>query len=112
LPEDVASSTKAHYRGPADFLIEIASPNDDTREKIPFYSGLGMRELLIIDRYPWSLELFRHDGHELALAARSSAEQGDVVASAILPLTFQLLPAQPRPQIRIVEIGGQRKWTL
>jgi Uma2 family endonuclease len=112
LPGNTAEEFEAHFRGPADFLIEIVSPHDNTRKKIAFYSALGVRELLIIDRHPWSLELFRHDGHELARAARTSAEQGEVVASAILPLTFQLLPAQPRPQIRIAEIGGQRVWVL
>jgi hypothetical protein len=45
-------------------------------------------------------------------AARSSLERSDVIASAALPLSFQILPAQPRPQIRIVEIGGQRKWNV
>jgi Uma2 family endonuclease len=112
LPGNLAEKFKAHYRGPADFLVEIVSPNDDTREKIPFYSSLGVRELLIIDRYPWSLELFRHNGKELVLAGQSTAETSDILASAVLPLSFQLLPAEPRPQIRIVELGGPRDWTL
>lgn len=111
LPGNLAEKFKAHYRGPADFLVEVVSANDDTREKIPFYSALGVRELLIIDRYPWSLELYRYNGSELALVAQSSLEKSDVIASAIVPLRFQLLPAQPSPQIRITEIGGQREWS-
>ena len=75
-------------------------------------SLLGVRELLVVDRYPWSLELLRHNGNELILAGRSSVEKSDVIASAIVPLSFQLLPAEPRPQIRILEIGGPRAWSV
>jgi Uma2 family endonuclease len=109
---NLAEKFKAHYRGPADFLVEIVSANDDTREKIPFYSMLGVRELLVIDRFPWSLELYRYNGSELVLAAQSGVEKSELVASAVLPLSFQLLPAQPRPQIRIAETGGPREWSV
>ncbi len=111
LAGNPAEKFKAHYRGSADFLVEIISPDDNAREKIPFYSLLGVRELLIIDRYPWSLELYRHNGKELALAAQSSLEKSELVASTVLPLNFQLLPAEPRPQIRITEANGRREWS-
>ncbi|MGA2257299.1 MAG: Uma2 family endonuclease [Thermoguttaceae bacterium] len=112
LPGSQAQAFEAHYRGPADFLVEIVSPHDNARDKIPFYGLLGVHELLIIDRYPWTLELYRHNGNELVLVARSSSAQSELVASAILPLSFQLLPAQPKPQIRIAETGGPREWCL
>jgi Uma2 family endonuclease len=112
LAGNTAQVFEANICGPADFLVEIVSPDDNSRKKIPFYSRLGVRELLIIDRFPWSLELYRHNGSELVLAARSSVENGDVVASAIVPLSFQLLAAPGRPQIRITEIGGQREWNV
>jgi Uma2 family endonuclease len=110
LSGNTAQVFEAHIRGPADFLVEIVSPNDKTRDKFAFYGGLGVRELLVIDRQPWSLELYRHNGSELVLAGRSSVSQCDVIASAVLPLSFQLFPAQPRPEIRIAEIGGVRTW--
>ncbi len=112
LPGGKAQAFESHFLGPADFLIEIISPSDTTREKIAFYSLLGVRELLIIDRYPWSLELYRHNGSELVLAARSSLEDSEVIASSILPLSFQILTARPRPQIHIMEIDGQREWSV
>jgi Uma2 family endonuclease len=112
LPGNLAEEFEAHYRGPADFLVEIVSPHDNSREKIPFYGLLGVREVLIIDRYPWSLELYRHNGKELALAAQSSVRDGEIIASAVVPLRFQLLPAQPRPQIRITDVGSGREWSV
>jgi hypothetical protein len=66
--------------------------------------------LLLIDRYPWSLELYRHNGNELALAGQSSADRSDVFASTVLSLSFQLVPAQPRPEIHIAELVGERSW--
>jgi Uma2 family endonuclease len=102
---------EAHICGPADFLVEIVSPGDKSREKLDFYGDLRVRELLLIDRYPWSLELYRHNGSELVPAGRSSAEHSEVIASAVLPISFQLLSAAPRPEIRMAEIGGARTWT-
>ena len=110
LSGNTAQVFEAHICGPADFLVEIVSPNDKTRDKFDFYGGLGVRELLVIDRQPWSLELYRLSGNELVPAGRSSVPQSDVIASAVLPLSFQLFPAQPRPEIRIAEIGGLRTW--
>ena len=51
--------------GAADFLVEIISPGERTREKIPFYSSLGVVELLIVDRDPWTLELYRQQNGQL-----------------------------------------------
>ncbi len=110
LSGNTAQVFEAHICGPADFLVEIVSPSDKTRDKFDFYGGLGVRELLLIDRQPWSLELYRLSGNELVPAGRSSVSQSDVIASAVLPLSFQLFPAQPRPEIRIAEIGGVRTW--
>ena len=45
--------------GAADFVVEITSPGDRTYEKIPFYSP-GVRELLVVNRQTWTLELYRH----------------------------------------------------
>jgi Uma2 family endonuclease len=111
LAGNKAQVLEAYIFGPADFLIEIVSPDDKSRDKLEFYAELGVRELLIIDRYPWSLELYRHNGSELVLAGQSSLSQSEVFASNILPISFQLLPAEPRPEIHIAEIGGARTWT-
>jgi Uma2 family endonuclease len=112
LTETKAEQYEAHYRGAADFLVEIVSPGDRTREKIPFYSQLGVRELLIVDRQPWSLELYRLSEGQLQLAARSTASDGEVISSNVVPLTFQLLPGEPRPQIQAVHTESGRKWAI
>jgi Uma2 family endonuclease len=110
LKGNTAQVFEAHIRGPADFLVEIVSAGDKSRDKFDFYGELGVRELLLIDRYPWSLELYRHNGSELVLAGRSDLQQGEVIDSTVLPLNFRLLPAEPRPEIHIAEAGGSRTW--
>ena len=109
LAGNAAEVFEAHIRGPADFLVEIVSPGDKSRDKLEFYAELGVRELLIIDRYSWSLELYRLSGGRLVLAGQSSIQQSDVFASAVLAVSFQLVAAQPRPEIHIAELGGPRK---
>jgi Uma2 family endonuclease len=107
-----AEASEAHFRGPADFLVEVISPGDRTREKLPFYARLGVRELLVIDRQPWAIDLYRLEGAELRQAGRSTCEGGEILTSQTIPLTFQLLPGQPRPQIRVVHSGSGRSWLV
>jgi Uma2 family endonuclease len=112
LAETKAEQYEVHYRGAADFLAEIVSPGDRSRETIPFYSRLGVRELLIVDRQPWVLELYRLEVGQLQLAGQSTTAGGEVLASNVVPLTFQLLPGDPRPQIRVAHAESDRVWLI
>ena len=47
LRDGKAINCGTHWQGAADFLVEIISPGERTREKIPFYSSLGVVELLV-----------------------------------------------------------------
>src|SRR4029079_3300306 len=61
LKNSQAQSHATFWTGPIDFLVEVVSPGDRSRKKLPFYSKIGAREVLIIDRNPWRLTLYRHD---------------------------------------------------
>lgn len=111
------SGTKAvnygtYWRGAADFLVEIISPGERTREKIPFYGGLGVVELLIIDRDPWTLELYRHQDGQLQMVGQSTLAAPDVLASQTVGLMFQLLPGDPRPQIQVTHTATAQQWQI
>ena len=101
-----------HWQGAADFLVEIISPGERTREKIPFYSGIGVVELLVIDRDPWSLELYRHENGQLTKAGQSTLAAPDVLESRTVGLTIQLLPGEPRPQIQAMHPASGRQWVF
>ena len=112
LRESQARNHDTHWCGPADFLVEITSPGDRTHEKLPFYSRLGVREVLIVDRDPWALELLRWREGSLVLVGRSTAEEGGKLASEIVPLEFELAAAKPRPAIRVVQLTSERTWEV
>ena len=107
-----AVSCGTHWRGAADFLVEIISPGERTRDKIPFYSSLGVVELLIIDRDPWALELYRHQNGQLEKIGQSTLAAPEVLASQTVGLTFQLLPGETRPQIQVTHPATARQWDI
>jgi len=107
-----AENHGTYWRGAADFLAEITSPDDRVREKLPFYSRLGVRELLLVDRSSWTLELYRWGEGELRLVGQSRASAGEVLRSAVVPLQFQLVPASPRPRIEVTATETGRCWSV
>ena len=107
-----AENHGTYWRVAADFLAEITSPDDRVREKLPFYSRLGVRELLLVDRPSWTLELYRWQEGELRLAGQSRASAGDVLRSEVVPLQFQLVPADPRPRIEVTASETGRRWSV
>lgn len=107
-----AKDCDTHYCGGPDFLIEIVSAHDHSREKLPFYGQIGVREVMIIDRDPWCLELYRLEGGELRLIGKSRLDELAELTSAVVPLSFRLLPGQPRPQIEVAHRDGVQRWTV
>ncbi len=74
LNSGTAVNHDTHWTGAADFVVEITSPGDRTHEKVPFYSRLGVRELLIVDRQSWTLELYRQQAGGLEKVGQSGRE--------------------------------------
>jgi Uma2 family endonuclease len=112
LKDGQAEDRQSHWVGPADFLVEIVSPEDRTREKLPFYSALGVRELLIVDRQPWALELYRRHEGALGLIAKAQPDDGQRLASDVVPLEFQLVAGDARPRILVGHPLSGRMWRL
>ncbi len=107
-----AQNQGTHWLGGPDFAVEVISRNDRTRQKFAYYAKLGIRELLIVDRYPWALELHRlmADG-TYQLAGRSSVERPDILTSQILPLCFRLEAGEERPVILVIHADGVQTWS-
>lgn len=112
LDGNPAKNCDTHWCGGPDFLVEILSRNDLARDKRGFYAGIGVRELLIVDRDPWALELYRLANGRLDQAGRSTPDQPDVLTSTVLPLTFQLVPGPKRPQIEVAWSAGGQTWLV
>ena len=56
-----AIDRKSHWFGGPELAIEIVSPGDKTFEKLDFYAAVKTQELLVIERHPWNLTVFRFD---------------------------------------------------
>jgi Uma2 family endonuclease len=111
LKGNPAQNRGTHWIGGPDLVIEIVSPYDRTREKVDFYEAVGARELLIIDRDPWQLELLRRADGKLRSVGVSTLEQPGSLASEATGLAFNLAPADDRPEIVVTHIGDGRRWS-
>ncbi|MGQ0634775.1 MAG: Uma2 family endonuclease [Planctomycetaceae bacterium] len=107
LKDNPAVDRGTHWLGGPDFAVEIVSAGDRSREKLDFYAKVGVRELLLVDRAPWSLELFRLRRRKLVLVGRSTLPKPAEITSHVLPLTLKLVAGKKRPQIEVAADGGR-----
>jgi len=107
-----AEDCGTHWCGAADFLVEITSPGDRTREKLPFYSRLGVLELLVVDRESWTLELYRWKDGQLQSVGKSTGDAAEVLGSETIPVKFRLVAGAPRPQIEVTHSQSDRRWLI
>lgn len=111
LPGSRAVNRGTYWLGGPDFVVEVASPDDETRRKLAFYEAIGVRELLLVDRDPWALELYRLIEGRLELAGRSTPEGSETLTPEVVPLRFRLLPGgEGRPRIEVAHDG--QRWTI
>ncbi|MEX0704739.1 MAG: Uma2 family endonuclease [Planctomycetales bacterium] len=112
LNETKAINRGSHWYGGPEFAVEVVSPSDRSRKKLRFYAKVGTRELLIVDRHPWALELYRlHDG-ELKSVGRSTVDDAATLASEVVPLSFRLVAGDERPRIEVVHMTGDGRWMV
>jgi Uma2 family endonuclease len=111
LPGGPGICKKSHWLGGPDFAVEIISPHDRSRKKFDFYAKVGVKELLLVDRKPWCLELYRLQDGKLVLVGKSDLDHPTILASEVVPLSFQLVANDPRPRIEIVHSDGVQHWS-
>lgn len=99
-----------HWCGGPDFLAEIVSRDDKSRDKFEFYAKVGVRELLLVDRDPWALELYQLQGSELKLAGASTLANAVPLPSQVLGVSFRLVPGEVRPQIEVSHSQSNKTW--
>jgi len=112
MADGKAKNRDTYWLGGPDFAVEILSPDDQTRQKLPFYEKIAVVELLLVDRNPWSLELFRYRNGTLTTAGNCTLKQDAVLASDVLSLTFRLVAADIRPHIEVAQTDGPKQWLV
>jgi len=112
LPGSTARFCGTHWVGGPDFLVEIVSDDDRSREKLDFYGQIGVRELLIVDRDPWLLELYRLANGELISVGTTQPGQTHSLASEVLPVSFRLIEEPSRPIVEVRHADGVQAWSI
>lgn len=112
LNDNPAENRNTHWFGGPDLAVEVVSDNDKSRKKLDFYASVATRELLIVDRAPWQLELFRLIDGELVSVGKSSVADGNVLVSEVVPLSIRLIAGATRPQIEARHVDGVQSWTI
>ncbi|WP_435016555.1 Uma2 family endonuclease [Tundrisphaera sp. TA3] len=109
LPGNPAEDMDAFWHGGPDFVVEVVSHRDRSRQKLDFYAAVGVRELLLVDRDPWALELYRLDGDHFE---RVDAIADGSLMSRVLPLRFNLTADTPTPKILVDQTIDGRRWAF
>lgn len=107
-----AVNCRTHWQGGPDFCVEISSAAERIREKLAFYAAVGTREVLLIERRPWRLELFRLGGDELISTGQSTAENSLWLHAEQVPLEFRLTAGDSRPTIQVRRHDDSESWTI
>jgi len=114
IPDVLCFSSKSpaldcdtHWCGGPEFAIEITSRGDRMIEKLDFYALVGTQEVLVLDRNPWKLSLYRveDDGKSMSEFAVSDPTSTGWVQSRIVPVRFRL--DFPASLLRIEESSGR-----
>jgi Uma2 family endonuclease len=109
LNDTKAVNHNTFWHGGPDFAVEIVSPSDRSREKLNFYAKVGTRELLIVDRKPWALELYRLEDETLTRVGKSTLAKRDWLTSEVASLKFRLVAGKSRPEIEAVHAATRKK---
>lgn len=105
-PTNTAQDRGTFWYGGPDFLLEIVSPGDICRDKLPFYASIGTKEVLILDRDPWKLELYQLKRGRLRLTDVAHPGHAEALSSGVVPLSFQLI----RSKIRVRNTETDQEW--
>lgn len=112
LNETKAVNHDTFWLGGPDLAIEIISPGEEIGEKIDFYGRIGTVELLVIDRNPWSIRLFRLSGDKMELAVQSTVDETVVVNCQSVAMELVLQSGENRPRLIVSSSSENREWKI
>ena len=110
LPGGTARDAGTHWQGGPDLVVEVVSPNDRSREKLAFYASLGVREVLLVDWDPKSLEVHVLRDGRLVNVASSTALDSSPVTLSTLGLILTIDAVSLRIEVEHSLTG--RRWTI
>lgn len=112
LAGTLAVDRGTHWYGGPDLAIEIVSPGDRSHLKLDFYVAVKTREVLILDRDPWRLELFRLTGDKLTSIGVSTPESSELLQTETVPFFWRLVAGSSRPQVELISAESDQQWRV
>lgn len=110
LRSNPAQQYEAFMLGGPDLAIEVLSRGDRAHEKLDFYAEVKTRELLILNREPWSLELYQWQADKLVLMSTITPDQDASLATMTVPLSWRFEAGVERPRVLIT--SGEEFWRI
>jgi Uma2 family endonuclease len=71
----------------AELVVEVLSPNDESRQKFPFYARIGVREIWLIDPKTRATEIYKLSGQ----AYTPVAFEAGIATSPVLGITLEVI---------------------
>jgi Uma2 family endonuclease len=96
--------------GGPEVALEVVSPDDRSRDKLDFYAKVGTREVVVVDRDPFQIELYRLRRGRLVSVGIIKPGDGRKLASQVVPFEYQLIRSRPRPKVKIICAATGREW--
>jgi Uma2 family endonuclease len=114
LKGNPAERRDAYWYGGPDLAVEVVSVGDRSHEKLPFYAKVNTREVLIVDRRPWALTLYRNRQGTMVEIGRSTADNHSRIVSEVVPVSFEMSADDSgRPQIEVRHLtDANLHWTI
>ena len=114
LSENPAADRKSFWLGGPDFAIEITSRGDKSRENFDFNASIHTREVLIVDRDPWQLELYRFRDGVLSLHERCLPGDDKRLTTSTVGFQLRVGAAKDteRPELLVSHPPSQKEWTV
>ncbi|HEY1816646.1 MAG TPA: Uma2 family endonuclease [Kofleriaceae bacterium] len=86
--------------GPVELAIEILSPEDKSRDKLPFYAARGVKELWLVEPETREVEVYLLRGTSYYIAV---ADRAGVTHAPALDLELSIVAG---PKLRVAWPGG------
>jgi Uma2 family endonuclease len=103
LNGSTAEDCGTHWCGGPDFLVEVRSGKPDmVEEKFPFYSKIGVRELLVIDRDSREVTLYRSTASTMEPVVATMIGGRKWLASELVSLAFRRKMRSGQPETEII----------
>ncbi len=114
LTTNHAIDRQTHWFGGPDLAIEITSAGDRSRDKFDFYANVATKEVLIIDRDPWQLELHHLESGSYSLVSQNRPGDDEPVVSRVTGISFSLgrSVGDRRPPLQMLQLETGTTWTF